>query len=93
MATAKAVESAGHLESRYGDCIRADFPKGSGSEALAAWLLTAHGVRASTRTCQTWLQREWSSSGALYTAEDVEEVLGTRLRLVQYREQFQTSVL
>ena len=48
-------------------------------------------VRASARTCQTWLTKDWSSSGALYTAEAVEEKLGTRLRLDQYVGHFQSE--
>ena len=48
-------------------------------------------VRASARTCQTWLTKDWSSSGALYTAEAVEEKLGTRLRLDQYVAHFQSE--
>ena len=93
MTTAKPVDSAGHLEIQYGDHIRAAFDKGKiKSDGLAAWLLATHSVRVSVRTCETWLTKEWSSSGGLYTAEAVEEALGQRLRLVQYREQFGTDV-
>ena len=81
------------MESRFGESIRADFLKdGVTCDGLSAWLLSTHKVRVSGRICQNWLSKDWSSSGALYTAEAVEEALGKRLRLVQYREQFQTDL-
>ena len=50
-----------------------------------------HEVSAPARVCETWLSREWSSSGGLYTTAAVEEALGERLRLNQYRQEFTTD--
>ena len=58
---------------------------------LAAWLLNKHHVSAPVRVCQTWISKEWSSSGGLYSPEAVEETLGDRLRLAQYREELLTD--
>ena len=85
------VDNAGHLESRFGDCMRKDGPMGEGPVTLAAWLLREHSVSAPVRVTQTWLTRDWSSSGALYTTEQVEEALGERLRLDRYRMEFVTD--
>ena len=50
------VNSAGHLELRYGDSIRTD---------LRVWLRTTLKVDASERTCETWRIREWSTAHRL----------------------------
>ena len=58
---------------------------------VLTWLLREHSVQAPQRVCQAWLEREWSSSGALTTLEQVEEALGARLRLERYRQEFLTD--
>ena len=83
------VNNAGHLEIRFGDRIRAEAPlDGMAGPALATWLLQQCSVRADASVCQTWLTRDWSSSGMLRTPQAVEDALGDRLRLSQYRDHF-----
>ena len=45
-------------------------------------------VAAETRVCQKWLTTDYSSSGKLLSPAAVEEGLGERLRLSQYRQRF-----
>ena len=81
------IDSAGHLEMQYGQRIRDDSDSnGLDSEALSAWLRRVVSVSASARTCETWLSRDWSSSGKLLSTRAVEDALGERLRLEQYRQ-------
>ena len=83
------VQNAGHLETWYGERIRADMPEGTTDGAvLHQWLLGHLSVSADARVCQKWLTTEWGGKGALITAEAVEECIGERLRLNQYRESF-----
>ena len=84
------IRNAGHLEAQWGQSIRDHVAHvGSVSSAgIAEWLFMEHKVSVPQRICKTWLQRDWSSSGALYTREAVEEALGDRLRLNQYKECF-----
>ena len=42
----------------------------------------------STRTCQSWTEKEWSTSGKYLSIQAVEEALGDCLRLEQYRNCF-----
>ena len=56
--------------------------------ALVSWLKGTHQVSISRRVCQHWLNKEWNGSGVLTTPEAVEEVLGMRLRLNEYRDRF-----
>ena len=86
------VENAGHLESLYGERIRADarMEEQSG-QTLAAWPRKELSVSAPPRVCQTWLSRDWSSTGGLYHPAAVEEQLGDRLRLPQYRQDFHSD--
>ena len=81
------VNSAGHLEMRYGDRIRTNMPFNS-PDALASWLLSDVKVSAPARVCQHWLNKDWSSSGKLLSIEAVDEHCGERLRLDQYRHCF-----
>ena len=84
------VNSAGHLEVWYGDRIRADAAaRAMDADALSVWLRTQAAVSVSTRTCSTWLGRDWSSSGKLVSREAVEEALGERLRLEEYQHCFE----
>ena len=85
-----SIENAGHLELHAGEYIREHFSLGIATtpEELGVWLRREKKVSVSSRTCQTWMSKTWSSSGVLLTREAVEEVLGERLRLPQYRESF-----
>ena len=81
------IDCAGHLEMQYGQRIRDDSDaNGLDSAALSAWLRRVVSVSASARTCETWLSRDWSSSGKLLSTRAVEDALGERLRLQQYRQ-------
>ena len=83
------VENAGHLEIRLGKRIRDDFPQEElSADTLSAWLVREHSVSVHVKVCQTWINRSWCSDCGLYTPEAVEETLGDRLRLNQYREAF-----
>ena len=59
---AMPINSAGHLELRYGDRIRED-PEAATLEAAAlrVWLRTVLKVDASEVTCRTWRVRTWST--------------------------------
>ena len=86
---AEPVNSAGHLELKYGDRIREDAQAATFQAAeLRAWLRTVLKVDASERTCQTWRVRTWSTANRLMSIYDIEQAIGDRLRLLQYREQF-----
>ena len=81
------VDNAGHLETLYGERIRAH-TSALDAASLSQWLMTQHQVSVPARICQHWLSMDWSSSGALMTPEAVEQELGIRLRLNEYRHQF-----
>ena len=86
---ATPVHSAGHLELLYGAAIRehegyADMD----APALRVWLRSALKVDASIPTCQTWRVREWCTAGRLMCITDIENAIGERLRLSQYRDSF-----
>ena len=38
--------------------------------------------------CQAWLTRDWASSGKLLVCDAVEQQLGERLRLAEYKDSF-----
>ena len=76
------IDSAGHLEMECGERIRDH--EALAADELASWLLREHKVSVPSRVCQTWLTRDWSSSGRLLTADSVEEAAGERLRLREY---------
>ena len=83
------VNSAGHLELKYGDRIREDAEASTFEAAdLRVWLRTVLKVDASEQTCRTWRVRSWSTAGRLMSMHDIEHSIGDRLRLPQYREQF-----
>ena len=50
--------------------------------------LTMAHRHVSTRTCQSWMDKEWSTPGKYLSIQAVEEALGDRLRLKQYRHCF-----
>ena len=45
-------------------------------------------VSVPTRVCQHWLTRHWASSGALLVPYAVEQELGDKLRLDEYKSSF-----
>ena len=84
-----AINSAGHLELKYGDRIREHAEAASFEAAeLRVWLRTVLKVDASEQTCRTWRVRSWSTAGRLMSMHDIEHSIGDRLRLPQYRGQF-----
>ena len=83
------INSAGHLELKYGDRIREHAGAATFEAAdLRVWLRTVLKVDASEQTCKTWRVRTWSTAGRLMSMHDIEHSIGDRLRLLQYREQF-----
>ena len=52
---------------------------------LNYFLLTNARRHVFTRTCQAWKEKEWSTSGKYLSIQAVEEALGDRFRLEQYR--------
>lgn len=83
------VDNAGHLETLYGERIRANAPQEHlAADALSSWLRREHRVSVLARVCQKWLSTDWSSSGRLLTPLAVEGAVGDRLRLDEYRHQF-----
>ena len=86
---AEPINSAGHLELKYGNRIREHAEAASFEAAeLRVWLRTVLKVDASVHTCQTWRVRSWSTAGRLMSMHDIECSIGDRLRLPRYREQF-----
>ena len=83
----REVDSAGHLELQCGDSIRSE-AGGKTAEELRDWLLVFKSVRVPLRSCQHWLSRDWSTSNRVLRREDVEAVVGQRLRLPQYKDCF-----
>ena len=86
---AEPVNSAGHLELKFGDRIREHAEAVSLEAAeLRVWLRTVLKVDASVQTCKTWRVRTWSTAGRLMSMHDIEHSIGDRLRLPQYRGHF-----
>jgi hypothetical protein len=82
------IDNAGHLESRYGELLREHMKQHSlDATGVSQWLVGRHQVSVPARICQHWLAKDWSSSGMLMTIEAVEESIGMRLRLDEYRHQ------
>ena len=82
----RVLQSAGHLESQYGERIRRH--GWASAASLRAGLHAEYSVAVSMRLCVTWLGTTWSSSGALVTAAAVEASWGDRLRLPEFRERY-----
>ena len=82
------IENAGHLERDWGSSIREHFAADADPGVLANWMLTTSGVSVPPRVCQAWLTRDWASSGGLLVCNAVEEQLGDRLRLAEYKQSF-----
>ena len=89
---AEPINSAGHLELKYGDRIR-EHAEAATLEAaeLRVWLRTVLKVDASEQTCKTWRVRSWSTAGRLMRVHDIEHSIGDRLRFPQYREHFEAE--
>ena len=82
------IENAGHLERDWGSSIREHFTADADPAVLATWMLTTCGVSVPSRVCQLWLTRHWASAGRLLWSNAVEEQLGERLRLEEYKACF-----
>ena len=70
---AEPINSAGHLELKYGDRIR-EHAEAATLEAARVWLRTVLKVDASEQTCKTWRVRSWSTAGVHLAAAMVREV-------------------
>ena len=82
------IENAGHLERDWGSSIREHFTADADPAVLATWMLTTCGVSVPSRVCQTWLTRDWTTAGGLRVCIQVEEQLGERLRLAEFKACF-----
>ncbi len=56
--------------------------------SFADWRITSLGVFVLRRVCQSWLTRDWASSGALLVSDAAERAFGDKLRLDEYKESF-----
>ena len=84
----QCINSAGHLELHCGGRIRENDKALLDAPELKVWLQTTLLVEASVSTCQTWRTKEWSTSGKLLSIDAVEDDIGDRLRLPQYKDRF-----
>ena len=85
-AVLQCINSAGHLELICGGRIRENDKGLLDAPELKVWLQTALSVDVSVSTCQTWRTKEWSTSGKLLSIDAVEQEIGDRLRLPQYKD-------
>ena len=82
------IDNSGHLERDWGSSIREQFTADADPAVLATWMLTECGVSVPSRVCQTWLTRDWTTAGGLRVCIQVEEQLGERLRLAEFKACF-----
>ena len=83
------IDNAGHLELDSGARIREHLAGAAIAPGdLSNWLLTTAAVSVPTRVCQHWLTRDWASSGELLVPQAVEQELGDKLRLGEYKQSF-----
>ena len=83
------IDNAADLERDWGSRIREQHAgRDVDPGALANWMLTTLEVSVPTRVCQTWLTRDWASSGKLLVIEAVEQQLRERWRLAEYKDRF-----
>ena len=80
------------VESEFGERIRehksmADWT----AEELVSWLSRSCSIVVTLRVAQDFLATKWGSDGLLYLPSQVEEALGDRLRLEQYRVELLTQ--
>ena len=92
--TAKTiVHSAGQLEMLYGDRLRDEYAgKDLDARSIVTWLLEAESASVSVQSCQTWIEKDWSTSGKLYLPSALEQAAGERLRLDEYTDCFKDEV-
>ena len=83
------INNAAHLEQDWGARIR-EHLAGAAIEPgdLSKWLLSTSSVSVPPRVCQSWLTRDWASSGEFLVPLAVEQELGQKLRLDEYQESF-----
>ena len=80
------------VELECGERIRAHKPVAQWSaEDLVSWLSTSLSVVVTLRVAQDFLAAQWGGDGMLFLPEQVEELLGNRLRLEEYRTQLLTQ--
>jgi len=86
------ILNAGKLELQYGDRLRAlpGFAELT-ADGLVLLLRKDYLATADKRVCHKWLTTEWSTSGRLLSTVSVEEQIGVRLRLDQYKDCFQSD--
>ena len=83
------IDNPGHLELDWGARIREHLAGAAIAPGdLSNWLLTTAAVSVPTRVCQHWLTRDWASSGELLVPQAVEQELGNKLRLDEYKQSF-----
>ena len=82
------IQNAADLERDWGSSIREHFAADAGPAVLATWMLTRSGVSVPSRVCQFWLTRDWATAGGLRVCNQVEEQLGERLRLAEFKSCF-----
>ena len=83
------IDNAAHLELDWGARIREHLAGTAIAPGdLSNWLLTSAAVSVPTRVCQHWLTRDWASSGELLVPQAVEQELGDKLRLDEYKQSF-----
>ena len=61
------------------------------STGLCVWLREKVKVAVTRRTAEKWLSTVWSGEGRLLVAADVEEEIGERLRLEEYKAYFESE--
>ena len=82
------LQNAADLERGWGSSIREHFATDADPAIVARWMLTQCGVSVPSRVCQTWLTRDWTTAGGLRVCIQVEEQLGERLRLAEFKACF-----
>ena len=80
------------MESEFGQCIRDHRPVSEWTAfELVSWLSQQQSIVVSLRVSQDWLATSWGHDGLVFLPEQVEEILGDRLRLEQYRVRLLTA--
>ena len=80
------------MESEFGQCIRDHRPVSEWTASeLVSWLSQQQSIVVSLRVSQDWLATSWGHDGLVFIPEQVEEILGDRLRLEQYRVRLLTA--
>ena len=88
----RRIDTAGQLESEFGERIRSEKPDGTESAyQLAARIYKQFSIVVSVRVAQNWTVAKWGRDNLLYMPAEVEESLGDRLRLKVYRDCFKSE--